>query len=193
MSTEELKEKRKTAYRKWRESHPITDEERAKRRERYRKKKEKEQAEKGREIQISKSTARQRIDAPKRSMKTKKQIEAERQRRIKEDAEAKALGLSYGKYQSLKHAGKLPKQIPIPEKVKPKKLGIYVPPESGLGEFNISRVNSFAVAAARIAEEKRLKRKRAAYCDKASSGYLARMKQQREAVKMATGEGGGGV
>lgn len=192
MSTDELKEKRKTAYRKWRETHPITDEERAKRRERYRQKKEKEQAEKEREIHIARRTARQRTDAPKKKPKNKKQIEAERNRRAREDAEARALGLSYGKYQMLKHAGKLPEHIEIPERIKPKKLGIYVPPENGLGEFNISRVNSFAVAAARIAEEKRLKRKRAAYCDKASSGYLARMKQQREAVKMATGEGGGG-
>lgn len=184
MTDEERKAKRREAYRRWREKHPATEEERARRRKLYRQKKEIEAAERE---ELKKSTARHKTaDPPKRKTKTQKEIRQEMERRSREDAEARALGLSYGKYQSLKHLGKLPENIPLPEKKKIEKLGVYIPPERGLGEFNASREAAFSVAAARIAEERRLKRKRSAYCDAASGGYLERMKKQKEAVESAT-------
>lgn len=183
MTDEERRAKQREAYKRWREKHPRSDEERARSRELYRLKKEMEAAE---AEEFRKSTARHKeADPPKKKPKTQKEIRQEKERRLMEDEEARALGLSYGKYQSLKHLGKLPENIPLPEKKKVEKLGVYVPPEKGLGEFNATREAAFAVAAARINEERRLKRQRAAYCDAVSGGYLERMRIQKEVVERA--------
>ena len=170
---EERRAKQRERNRRWREKHPITDEERAWRREYCQKRYEKERS----------CSARHSIDAPKR--KTTSQRKNEKEQRKREDAEAKAMGISYGKYQMLKEQGKLPRYIPIPEKKKPKKIGVYIPAERGLKEFNESRERMFEVAAGRIMEERRQKRARVKAMDSTANNYMKRMKRQKEAVERA--------
>lgn len=174
---EERRAKQRERNRRWRERHPITDEERAKRRAYYKERNQKHEKERN-------CSARHSIDAPKR--KTNVQRKKEKDQRKREDAEAKAMGISYGKYQMLKEQGKLPRYIPIPEKKKPKKLGVYIPAERGLKEFNESRERTFEVAAGRIMEERRQKRARIKAMDSTANNYTERMKRQKEAVERAT-------
>ena len=177
---EERRAKQRERNRRWRERHPITEEERAKRRVYYKKHYAKDKKKEKEKI----STARHSIDATKK--KTRKQRDQEIEQRKREDAEAKAMCISYGKYQVLKQQGKLPRYIPIPIKSRPKKLGVYVPAERGLTEFNESRERMFVVAAGRIMEERRQKRARVKAVDATANNYMERMKRQKEAVERAT-------
>ncbi len=110
---------------------------------------------------------------------------ARRERYTRENAEAKALGVSYGKYQMLKSQGKLPEHIEIPENIRPQKLGVYEPAPKGFKEFNEFKERQVAMVAAEITEERRKTRAIVRGGDRAVNGYMERMKKQREAVERA--------
>lgn len=93
-----------------------------------------------------------KTDTKKASKMSLKRKQEKRDKEITELDGARALGISYGKYRMLKEQGKLPAYIPLPEKRKPKKLGVYVPAKRGHDEFKEAREKMFKVAAGRIME-----------------------------------------
>lgn len=124
-------------------------------------------------------------DTKKVSIKHIKEKEDRREKEVLEIEEARAMGISYGKYRMLKECGKLPRYIPIAERRKPEKRGVYVPAKRGLTEFNEARERMFTVAASKFEEEKRERIKRSRFVDSAASNYMDRMRNQKEVVERA--------
>lgn len=183
LTEEERRERKRESSRRYWKEHPLTDEQRERKNARAREKRRQKKL----GVDTINGTARHPyIDVKIVSKSETKKRQERRKKAITEIEEARAMGISYGKYRMLKEHGKLPRYIPIAEKQKPKKLGVYVPAERGLKEFNESRERMFEVAAGRIMEERRQKRARVKAVDATANNYMERMKRQKEAVEHAT-------
>ena len=120
---------------------------------------------------------------PKR--KRKKETKKERMERYKrENAEAKVLGLSYGKYQQQKMQGTLPKDIQLQPPPKHHKIL----PKSNLGYREIEKINqdlAFAEATIKMQDAEEMK-KITARGEFYAKRYMRMMQRQKEAVQAIT-------
>lgn len=174
--TEEQRAKKREYSKKYRKEHPLSEEKKAEKRrkakEYYAQKKRHASTGVARHPSADAKRKREKKETPDDTISRKNE-------------QARALGISYGKYQMLKQQGRLPEHISITEKPKTEKLGVYIPPERGLGEFNAVRERMFAVATAKILEEKRMKRILIANGDRQANEYMERMKRQKEVMERA--------
>lgn len=100
-----------------------------------------------------------------------------------ENAKARALGITYGKYQQLKAAGRLPENIDISKEVKVSQVSMPAGSESKkkrpLAEI---KTNQMARIAAQTAERKRVTQAAIASVDGAAERYKNITNKNREAV-----------
>lgn len=120
---------------------------------------------------------------PKR--KRKKETKKERMERYnRENAEAKVLGLSYGKYQQKKMQGTLPADIQLPPPPEHHKIL----PKSDFGYKEIERINrdlAIGEAAVKMQDEYHMK-KIAARGEFYARRHRRMMQRQKEAVQAIT-------
>lgn len=124
------------------------------------------------------------MDDPKNKPRRKRKKETKRERAERyhrEDAEAKALGISYGKYQAMKSAGTLPKDIQLPE---PQKLQKILK-TTNLSRKEIAKIDREIMRAGALADQQEAAemmetvRKGEFYAER----YLRMMRKQMEAVQ----------
>lgn len=103
-----------------------------------------------------------------------------RERYERENAEMRALGITYGKYQLLKSQGRLPKDI----KVEPKPEHEKIPKQNGEKkkdcDYDTFRMHQLAIMAARAAEEARQKKEILQKSNSAVDRYMAAQKRYKE-------------
>lgn len=103
-----------------------------------------------------------------------------RERYERENAEMRALGITYGKYQLLKSQGRLPKDIKVEPKPERGKILSQVDEKRTWSDYDSFRVNQLAFMAAKASEEAKQKKEILQKGNSAVDRYMAAQKRYKE-------------